>query len=271
MHEPAFATLVEMLRHRARRSPETTAFTFAGRSHPFALLWERAGRFASLLMAGGVGPGDHVLMALPNGPEFFYAFYGALRAGAAAVPIFPRSGVRRITDMASLSRSAAIVAPSDYPETQWARLKAACQGRDILLVRRFDGPPVDGSTRFPTAAPEDIAYIQYTSGSTGDPKGVRLSHANLMTNVTQLIDGMRITPADCFVSWLPVHHDMGLILKTLTPFYLKAPLHLLPTRLTHVHTWLDAIQTHRATFTAAPDFAWRLLNRYVRDPGAYDL
>ena len=205
--------------------------------------------------------GDRVLIRLANGPDFFEAFYGVLRAGAIAVPLFPASGPERIAALAQLCGAGTVIVPSATREE--------IPGLRTVTVADSADCPLPAA--FPAVAPDDVAFLQYTSGSTGSPKGVVLSHQGLLTNIRQLIEGMAITAADCFVSWLPVYHDMGLILMTMVPFYLGAKLVLLPTVLANARPWLSAIARHRGTLTAAPDFAYRLALRHVRDPAAYDI
>lgn len=264
-------TLVEMLARRAELTPERPAFRWEDQTPSFGDLWQSTRRLAGHLQALDVGHGDRVVLVLPNGPEFFYGFYATLLLGAIAVPSFPGSGPERIAARAGLCGARLVIVPSDTAPEQVEELERAGVERG-LRVTRYQESEAAASLAEPAAVvPDDVAMLQYTSGSTGDPKGVQLSHGNLITNVRQLIAGMRITEGEVFVSWLPVYHDMGLILKTMVPFYLGARLILLPTSLTNVRTWLQAIHEHRATFTAAPDFAYRLCLRSIRDPKAYDL
>ena len=263
---PRFRTLIEML--RARRQPEQAAFRFDGRDVSFGEIWRSTGRFAAGLRRR-LCRGDRVVLALPNGGEFFTAFYGVQRAGGVAVPIFPGSGAERVSTLAELCGARIVVASAAMRE-RLASLPSAA-GLAILEVTDSDPPPGESPGELPTVEPEDLAYLQYTSGSTENPKGVMITHAMALANVEQLIAGMGITEREVFVSWLPVHHDMGLVLKTMVPFYLGAKLVLLPASLTHVRRWLEAIERHRATFTAAPDFAYRLCLRRIRNPGDFDL
>jgi len=265
-----FANLIEMLDARAEVSADKIAFTFNGQAISFAELWQGINRFAAFLLEQRLEPGERVLVALPNGTEFFSAFYGIQRAGGIAVPIFPEAGVERIFSLANLCAAKIIIAPSGLPREKVSRFRQLAKKRHFSLLTVSESITTPPITNFPKIYPGDIAFLQYTSGSTGNPKGVMLPHDNLLTNIRQMIAGMEITAEEIFVSWLPVYHDMGLILKTMVPFYLAARVHLLPTNLRDVRPWLAAIQEHKATFTAAPDFAYRLCLRHV-EPGEYDL
>ena len=265
------ATLVEMLERRVQATPGKPAFSWEREETTYEQLWARVERFAAHLKGLGVAPGDRVLLVLPNGPEFFYGFYAVLLRSAIVVPVFPGSGPERVLSRARHCGARVVVAPSDTEPGKLEELGTAVPGSEIRVTTFAESAAAAPHLERPAIASDDVAMLQYTSGSTGDPKGVQLSHRGLITNVRQMIAGMRITEDEIFVSWLPVYHDMGLILKTMVPFYLGARLILLPTNLTNVRTWLQAIQDHRGTFTAAPDFAYRLCVRSIKDPGAYDL
>ena len=264
-------TLIEMLAYRAQETAVSTAYTYQNEPKIYAEMWLSINRVATYLLQLGLARHDRVVMALPNGHDFFAAFYGAQRAGGIAVPVFPGYSAGRILQMVQLCGAKIVVLPSETPAEQLNLLReqTAPLGLTLITVTEADGMAVEAS--FPEIDPDDIAFLQYTSGSTGNPKGVQLTHRNLITNVNQMIAGMEITPEEIFVSWLPVYHDMGLILKTMVPFYLGAQTHLLPTGLGKIHHWVEAIQGHQATFTAAPDFAYRLLVRRISKPEDYDL
>jgi acyl-CoA synthetase (AMP-forming)/AMP-acid ligase II len=270
MRREGFSTLIDLLSCRAETSGSRTAFTFNGEPTTFAGMWRDIDRFAGFLLEAGLGRGERVVVALPNGAEFFTAFYGVQRAGGIAVPVFPGSGVERILSLARLCGAGLLVIPSDSPPAAASAYRRAGAAGGLRVVAVTESAGVSSPPAFPEIQPTDIAFLQYTSGSTGNPKGVMLTHANLLTNIRQMIAGMQISAEEVFVSWLPVYHDMGLILKTMVSFTLAAEVHLLPTDLRDVRPWLETIQRRGGTFTAAPDFAYRLVLRHVR-PGEYDL
>jgi acyl-CoA synthetase (AMP-forming)/AMP-acid ligase II len=265
------STLVELLAWRARVSGDRTAYSFKEVPRSFSELWSDVEGFAGAAIERGIESGGRVVLALPNGHDFFTAFYGAQRAAAIAVPVFPGVPAERVVQVAHLCGAKHVVVPSDTPSEVLLRWREKAGSVRILTALDRPGGPV----ALPVAEPDDVAFIQYTSGSTGDPKGVQLSHANLLTNVRQLIAGMEITAADRFVSWLPAYHDMGLIMMTIVPFYLGSPLFLLATSLQDTAVWLDAMTRHRATFTASPDFGYRLCLRQIarseHDADRFDL
>jgi acyl-CoA synthetase (AMP-forming)/AMP-acid ligase II len=272
-------TLLDILARRATKVPGKTAFTFHNEAPcSFGQLWLEITRCAGYLLQHGLKPKDRVLIAIPNSRKFFYPFYGAQLAGGIAVPVFPGSGPERIIKLAELCGASFIVISKTNPPAREDKIEDLRQKADekgiVLLFLEEKKEPLKEhkfTFTFPEVLPGDVAFIQFTSGSTGNPKGAQLTHGGLMENIKQMIAGMEITKSDLFVSWLPVYHDMGLILMTMVPFYLGIDLVLLPTGLHYLKSWLQAVEEWKGTFTAAPDFAYRLCLIYIRDPQNYDL
>lgn len=268
---PRFATLIEMIEFQARDNGQAVAFDFAGQEFTFAELWRKVETFAQVLVENGVEHGDRVVLPMPNGPGFFVGFYGVQRAGAIAVPLFPNFGAQQILSYANLADASLIVMPADFPADKLAELQKESLGNGRKLLSIAEEPTGKNPLPMPEIKEDDVAFIQFTSGTTGVSKGVLISHDNLLNNITQMIAGMKITGEDVFVSWLPVYHDMGLILMTMVPFYLGLKLYLLPANLRDPSLWLKTIQAQRATYTAAPDFAYRLCLRRIANPQDFDL
>ncbi len=263
-------SLLEALRFRAENQPEMVAFTFNEEPVSYSRLWQEITACAGFMQRQGVAPGERVIMLFTNGSEFFAGFYGQQLIGAIPIPLLPVDDLERILRIAKIAEASAVLLPSITEDADLQRFREQAEAAGLRLLRlevENSIPPGD----LPPISAQDVAFIQFTSGSTGQPKGVMISHHNLVTNIRQMIQGMRITDQDIMVSWLPVYHDMGLILMTMVPFYLGFPTHLLPTNLAQVRLWTKAIQQHRATFTAAPDFAYRLLVRRVSGGAVEDL
>lgn len=272
MTNPASAaTLLESLRARASATPEKEAVRFEGGSSSFGRLWRDIQAVATTLGDHGLRIGDRVVLVFPNGLEFFAAFFGVQHAGGTAVPIFSDSGGRRVADIAALCSATTVLVSTLLPAARRIEIEedGAASGLTVLDSAACSGTP--GISEFSPPEPDRLAYLQYTSGSTGNPKGVELSHGNLVTNIHQMIAGFEITEDDVFVSWLPVSHDMGLILMTMTPLLLGARMVLMPTSVTSIRKWMATIGEHRGTFTAAPDFAYRIALRTSGSPSSLDL
>jgi 1-acyl-sn-glycerol-3-phosphate acyltransferase len=270
------ATLVEALSQRAAAEPARTHVYLRDdgrvRHVSYAHLWDGARRIATGLVAQGVKRGDTVALMLPTGLDYLRSFMGVLAAGAVAVPLYPPARLDRMQEY--LRRQSRILANADahlmiaMPEA--APVARMLRGGSPALARVFTAEELHGSGE-PAALPsidgDDFALIQYTSGSTGDPKGVLLSHANLLANIRAIADGVALRPTDVVVSWLPLYHDMGLIGAWLTAMVHGVPLALLSplTFLARPERWLWAIHQHRASLSAAPNFAFELCVRKVRD------
>jgi 1-acyl-sn-glycerol-3-phosphate acyltransferase len=264
-------TLVEALAWHAERHGDRPHVTLlfdapdgAPRSLNYAQLLLGARHLAAGLTGLGVGAGDSVALMLPTSLDFFTAFYGVLFAGAVPVPIYPpfrmsqiEEHLRRQSLILRNARAKVLVTTSQAARVgQW--LEAAVPSmRAIVTVTDLQAPVLVAS---PSIGTGDVALLQYTSGSTGDPKGVVLTHANLLANVRAMGEAAAITSADTVVSWLPLYHDMGLIAAWLASLYYGMPLVLMPPAafLARPQRWLWAIHQHRGTLSAAPNFAFEI-------------
>ena len=262
-------SLVELLGRRATREPDLPYFTVYDDTVTYGRLWRESARYAAGLRRIGVDQGDRVCLIYPTCAEFFYTFVGALRLGAIPVPLYPTLGVEA-TARIFRDCGARVVATIGWFRTGVEESRAAADN-----VRHLVEPTdleVDHPTPpFPSVAPEETAFLQYTSGSTGQPRGVVLSHANVVGTVAFMAEAAQLTRDDVVVSWLPLYHDMGLIGCSFTPPWSGAPLYLLPPDLKSPRTWLELITRVRATFTVSPDFGYRNCVRNIGDPAGIDL
>lgn len=235
-------------------------------------LHEAARRIAFGLLKCGLEPGERVAIMLPTEPAFFEVFFGILYAGGVPVPVYPpfrRSQIEEhLRRQAKIlqNASAAILVTSEELQKVGSLLFGLVNSlRDMRSPRYLSG---HGSVTVPFRARSDgIALIQYTSGSTGDPKGVVLTHANLLANIRAMGQALEADSTDIFVSWLPLYHDMGLIGAWLGSLYFGATAIIMPPLafLASPARWLQAISHHRATLSAAPNFAFELCCNNIRD------
>ncbi len=263
------ATLVELMAQRAAADPDTPYFHLFDSPVTYGMLWRESARHAAGLAQAGVERGDKVCLIYPTCAEFFYTFFGALRLGAIPVPLYPTLGVEG-TAAVLRDSEAKVVATIGWFRRGVDEACAAAGGARAILEPpdlESDAPP----PALPAIRDDDIAFIQYTSGSTGHPRGVVLSHANVCLTVEFMAEAAQLTREDTVVSWLPLYHDMGLIGCAFTPPTTGSPLYLLPPDLKNPRPWLETITRVRATFTVSPDFGYRNCVRNIHDPSGLDL
>jgi 1-acyl-sn-glycerol-3-phosphate acyltransferase len=264
------STLVEMLDWHVARHPDRLEVTFLAsdtdtQTLTYGELATRARQVAAGLAARGLAPRQACAIMLPTSLDFFAVYYGILLAGGVPVPIYPPFRMSQIED--HLRRQAGILANCEarilvtVPE---AKLVARLLRGEVPMLGRVATPAelaADGGEFTPVSiAPDDIAFLQYTSGSTGSPKGVVLTHAHLLANIRAMGHAAQAGSRDVFVSWLPLYHDMGLIGAWLTTLYFSVQLVLMSpvAFLSRPSRWLRAIHDYRGTLSAAPNFAYEI-------------
>jgi acyl-CoA synthetase (AMP-forming)/AMP-acid ligase II/acyl carrier protein len=271
-------TLVETLEWHMARHPDRAHLTLLDdqgeveRTLTYAELAQASRRVAAGLIARNVEPGDRIALMLPTGVDFFAGFFGALYAGAIPVPIYPPARLSQIEEhmqrQAGILRNAGARILLTVPQALMvgSLLRGPVETLEAVeTVARLSNAPATALP--PVRDSKATAFIQYTSGSTGDPKGVVLSHANLLANIRAIGAAVRAASDDVFVSWLPLYHDLGLIGGWLgclyfgAAFYVMSPLNFLA----RPEDWLWAVHRFRGTLTAAPNFAFELCVNKIDD------
>jgi acyl carrier protein len=267
-------TLAEALEYHVERQPDRLTVHLHEESGDHALsyraLWEGSLAYAARLADSGLAPGQTVAIMLPTSKEYLFCFYGTLLAGGIPVPLYPPARLATIEDHMTrhvgVLKSAGAALMVTIPEAKalgWL-LRAQVESlRAVLVPEDFSSSP---STFTPVrGASGQIGFLQYTSGSTGHPKGVVLTHANLLANVRAMGKAARATSEDVFVSWLPLYHDMGLIGGCFATMVLGFPVVLMSPLafLSRPSSWLRAIHRHRGTISGGPNFSYELCLRRI--------
>src|SRR5262245_34234548 len=268
------STWIDIVRWRAERDPQRLAFKNAsdGGQEPDSLTYAdldiRARAIGGRLQHPGLA-GERVLLLLSPGLEYLCAFLGCVYAGAVAVPLYPARRNRSMDRMLKIAiasdAGAAFVA-----ETRSGSIDPLPGHRPSLSrIRRLTFDEVSAADpadwKPPNPDESDVVFLQFTSGSTSDPKGVMVTHRNLVENARLIEASFRHSPESILVTWLPPHHDMGLIGGILQPIYGGFPTTLLSAArfLQRPFRWLDTIARERATISGGPTFAYDLCAKTI--------
>ncbi len=270
-------TLTEVLDWHLERHPERRHVTYLGGDGAnlemsYGELFHSARAVASGLQQLGLEHGRTVGLILPTGLDYFHAFFGVLLAGGVPVPLYPPARPSQLED--HLRRQARILStalvevliafPEVIPLARLVRAQVPTLRRVVTVADLAAAPP---PARLPVVRDQDVAFLQFTSGSTADPKGVILTHHNLLANLRAIGRAATLRSEDVVVSWLPLYHDMGLIGAWMGSLYFAMPLALMSPLafLTRPERWLWAIHRFRGTLSAAPNFAYELCLKKVDD------
>jgi natural product biosynthesis luciferase-like monooxygenase protein len=272
----AVSSLVELVRRRATEQPDREAFTFVREVKGTETTWTyaeldlAARRIAAWLQSQNLC-GQRVLIVFPQGLEYIAAFLGCLYAGSVAVPIYPPRLNRHLHRLGFVIKDAqptvALTASALLSKIESSRAGAP----ELQSVRwcPVDEIPGDMANRWqsPIITERSIAFLQYTSGSTATPKGVMVTHANLVHNERMIQKAFGVTDTSVIVGWLPLYHDMGLIGNVLQPLWAGAHSILLsPTTFVRQPVkWLSAVSQYRGTISGGPNFAYDLCLKKITE------
>jgi acetylornithine/succinyldiaminopimelate/putrescine aminotransferase/acyl-CoA synthetase (AMP-forming)/AMP-acid ligase II/acyl carrier protein len=268
------ASVVQLLRERAERSPDKRAYTFLSdgvevETLTFGELDLRARAIAARLQERGAA-GERALLLFPPGLDYIAAFYGCLAAGAVAVPAYPPRMNRNLKRLDSVltDSSPKFLLTTDAVARQLEQAngeRTGELGKLDWIVTSLVADVEASKWTDPHAMTGTLAFLQYTSASTSAAKGVMVTHGNILHNQALMKTALRHNDETVIVSWLPLFHDMGLIGNVLASLYNGVPCHLMAPVdfLKKPRLWLEAITRYRATFSGAPDFGYQLCTERI--------
>nr|WP_020406515.1 type I polyketide synthase [Hahella ganghwensis] len=259
------------LRFLDSRGQEATSFSFAGLRRHCLIVAENLDRL-------GIS-GSITLLALENQADFVVGFFGTMLAGLIPAPVSPlrhakdKVGYGRLVSILRQGKAGCIIVEASKSDEVRAHLKAeGLPSINVLSIESLQAGELD-NIPLPRAYPDDIAYIQYTSGSTSEPKGVVLRHSSVITHMRQMQQVFALEERARVVGWLPMHHDMGLVGDLFIPLFEGGTgVYMSPrTFLQSPQLWLKAVSEYQANLSAAPTFAFEYCCRKVEPDASLDL
>jgi acyl-CoA synthetase (AMP-forming)/AMP-acid ligase II len=283
-HNQGHLTVTDLLRAQAARHGERLLYGYlddgdvSSRAVTYAEL-DRDARAIAVQLLQRCQPRERAVILAIDGVQFIRAFMACQLAGVIAVPVYTpllSHGDRLVQTLRTVIRDCgAQIILSDAPPAYQERLRAIAPDLDGMGWVTIDaGDPKLGDSFVPVQiAPGDISFLQYTSGSTGMPKGVVVPHEALLNNLALINQAMGFTEEDVVVGWQPLFHDMGLIGNVLSPLYSGCQAYLMSPLMfvQRPERWLRAISTYRGTVSGGPNFGYELCVRRLRDEALAEL
>jgi fatty-acyl-CoA synthase len=280
-----FSTVADAIAKAGQVAPER-GFTFQDvrgneRKYGFVEIEQRTAKIAYGLQQAGLRKGDRMGLIVIEPEEFVLTFLAAVRVGVLPVPLYPPLSLgsldayaERTAKVLQSAEAKLLVASGQLQNVLWSLVGTVPSLQRLVKCEELS--EVAGTPDYPTITSSDLCFLQYTSGSTADPKGVMVTHANLVANCAAIQKGINVDGrVDTGVTWLPLYHDMGLIGCMLTPILHQIPMVYIPTlRFIKKPTcWMDALHAHKGTMTFGPNFAYALAAKKAKpeDLARWDL